>query len=338
MVSINGRFTAHPVTGMQRYAHEVSSRLTLPTRFIKPDKPLKGLKGHAWEQCVLPRMSANNLIWSPCNTGPIFSRNQVVTIHDLIPLDHPEWFTPSFVALYRMLIPRLVSKVRHIVAVSQYTRSRLIQRLGVAESKITVVLNGIGEEFTPQSEEEHLRMQQGLGISGPYVLTVSSVEPRKNLATLLSAWETVGRARPDMKLVVSGLKGNSSVFSQKQGAAAPKNVIFTDYVAQSMLPALYSGAECFVYPSLDEGFGLPVLEALACGVPVVASSSGSLPEIAGPTAALFDPLSPAEIARAILRHTSQSAEAQEAGLRHARQYRWSDCAASTQEVLARFSQ
>jgi glycosyltransferase involved in cell wall biosynthesis len=336
MFLINGRFHAHRPTGMQRYAIELCKRFQSKPRMVQPERPLKGVMGHAWEQAVLPRGVVNDLLWSPCNTGPVSVRRHIVTIHDLIPLEHPEWFGARFSLLYRLLIPNLVRRACHLAAVSEFTKSRLVRLLGVDDSKITVIENGVGEEFTIRPETEVSRVRKTLDIpDGPYLLSVCSLEPRKNLARLIEAWMHLGKRRSGATLVIAGGKGNASVFRNVSLNAEPDHVMFTGYVADEDLPALYSGAQAFVYPSLYEGFGLPVLEALACGTRVIASNSTSIPEVAGSHATLIDPLSTTELARAIREVLSLGPEHSERVARHqhACRFSWRESAASTERLL-----
>ena len=340
LITVNARFHVHRKTGMQKYAQEVASRLVGRVREIRPERALKGAAGHLWEQCYLPAAASGSLLWSPNNTGPIVTRHQVCTIHDVIPLDHPEWFSRGFSSWYQWLIPRLARAAQHLIAVSEFTRSRLIDMFGLKPEKVSVVLNGIGEEFTPRPDEEVLRVRTRLGLPpGPYVLYVGSVEPRKNLARLLEAWEAVQAQCPDLQLVITGLnKGASQVFSAVRIDKIPPRVTFTGYVEDAELPALYSGALVFVYPSLYEGFGLPPVEAMACGSPVITSNRTSLPEVVGSAALLVDPEDIESIAASIgqvANSESLRAQMRAQGLERARLFQWDTAATETWEILSR---
>jgi glycosyltransferase involved in cell wall biosynthesis len=339
LVAVNARFHVHRKTGMQVYAQEVASRLSGRVREIRPDRALKGAAGHLWEQCYLPTLASGSLLWSPNNTGPVITRRQVCTIHDVIPIDHPEWFSKGFSAWYKWLMPMLARSAQHLIAVSEFTRSRLIDRFGLKPEKVSVVLNGIGSEFTPRTAEEIDRVKTRLGLPpGPYVLYVGSVEPRKNLARLLRAWEQVQTSGTDLHLVITGLKGASQVFSAVHIEKIPERVIFTGYVEDEELPALYSGALVFVYPSLYEGFGLPPAEAMACGTPVITSDRTSLPEVVGTAAVLVDPEDVESIADSIHRVASSEslrAEMRTQGLARAQCFKWDTAATETWEILAR---
>jgi len=182
-------------------------------------------------------------------------------------------------------------------------------------------------------------MRRALGISSrQYLLSVGSLEPRKNLRTLLKAWRRIAPELPgDIDLVVVGAKGASQVFSDAKLGDIPPRVCLTGYVAQEQLPALYSGAMALIYPSLYEGFGLPPLEAMACGTPVVTSGTTSLPEVVGDSAVLVDPLSPDSIAEGIQRIVLDGVlrdQLRENGLLRARGITWERAVTETRKVFS----
>ncbi|MDQ6706963.1 MAG: glycosyltransferase family 4 protein [Acidobacteriota bacterium] len=338
-IALNSRFYAHRPTGMQRYALELAARFGGNIQQIRPDRPLKGAAGHLWEQVYLPAALRGRMLWSPNNTGPLAVANQVCTFHDLIPLDRPEWFNPRFAAWCQWLLPRLARKVRRIISVSEFTKQRIVERCGIDASKITVIPNGVDARFHPRPAGEIAAMRESLGIGGaPYLLCVGSVEPRKNLPRLLNAWSSALAKMPeDVQLVVAGAKGAPLVFSNVAVGKLPARVRLTGYVNDQQLPALYSGAMALVYPSLYEGFGLPPLEAMACGVPVITSNGTSLPEVVGDAAVLADPSDIESISEAILRVTRDESlrKAMRAkGLARAERYRWDAVASKTWQVLS----
>ena len=149
-IALNARFYAHRPTGMQRYAIELFRRFANQLDPLRPAMALRGPAGHLWEQVYLPSAVRGRLLWSPNNTGPLAIARQVCTIHDLIPIDRPEWFNPRFAQWYQWLLPRLARRVQHIIAISEYTKQRVIERLRVPASKITVIPNGVDERFSPR--------------------------------------------------------------------------------------------------------------------------------------------------------------------------------------------
>lgn len=340
-IKVNARFYAHRPTGMQRYAIEVSRRFPAgKSELIRPNKPLNGVAGHAWEQLYLPIATGKHLLWSPNNTGPIAVSRQVCTIHDLIPLEFPEWFSPRFVALYRWLMPKLAPRLQHIVAISEFTKQRVMELLKVDEKRISVVHNGVDSIFIPQTPEKiaDLRKRMNLG-EKPYALCVGSVEPRKNLKTLLEAWAILPDSiRKEYQLVLTGATGSSSVFRQAKLGQVPPDAIFTGYVAQEDLPVLYAGASVFIYPSLYEGFGLPPLEAMAVGTPVVTSNTSSLPEVVLDSASLVDPQSVESIAHGIEQTLTDETLRERhvsGGLKRARELGWDESSRKTWDILQR---
>jgi glycosyltransferase involved in cell wall biosynthesis len=340
-IALNARFYSHAPTGMQRYGIEMAKRLERELEIVKPGKPLRGAEGHLWEQLYLPAASRGRLLWSPNNTGPIAVSRQVCTIHDIIPIDRPDWFSPRFSAWYQWLLPKLVHRVRHIIAVSEFTRQRLIERFKVQPAKVTTVWNGVDEDFHPRTAFEIERVRRELGIeSARYLLCVGSLEPRKNLPRLLRAWKNAAPTLPwDTQLVIAGRKPSTRVFADLRLESAER-VHFTGYVKQEELPALYSGALALIYPSLYEGFGLPPLEAMACGAAVVTSNGTSVPEVVGNAALLVDPENTGALADAMhrivvndgLRQTLRTK-----GLIRARKFGWERCARETRDVLAAFA-
>src|SRR5208283_2846097 len=179
--SIGGSFS-----GVQRYAAEILRRLDGKVREVAPRRSLHGVRGHLWEQVALPAKVKSNLLWSPANTGPLSIARQVVTVHDVAPLERAEWFTPRFAAWYRWLIPRLVHRAYRVIAVSKFTKERIADLTGVDESHIVVIPNGVDERFCPRPIDEREIAQRQLGIPSPhYVLCLSTLEPRKNIAGLI---------------------------------------------------------------------------------------------------------------------------------------------------------
>jgi glycosyltransferase involved in cell wall biosynthesis len=337
-IALNARFAVHRPTGMQRYAIELSRRFEEYLEPLTPVESLSGVAGHLWEQVYLPSVVRGRLLWSPNNTGPLAVGKQVCTIHDLIPLDHPEWFNQRFARWYGWLLPRLARRVQHIIAVSEFTKTRIMDRLKVPSERITVIPNGVDERFFPRNSAEIEAARLALAIpTSAYLLCVGSLEPRKNLGRLLEAWARVLPLMPDeMTLVVAGARGNKKVFGDCRIDTLPPRVHFTGYVSDEHLPSLYSGAVALIYPSLYEGFGLPPLESMACGVPVVTSNGSSLPEVVGEEAVLVDPKDVDSIAGGILRVTSQQSDPRawrERVRRQAGKFSWDGSAQKTLQVL-----
>ena len=253
-IYVNGRALGHIVTGVERYATEIVKQLHDKIQIVKPRVASSGIKGHLWEQITLPAtISKDALLWSPANTGPLRVANQVLTLHDISVLEHPEWFNPSFSAWYRFLLPRLVKRVHMIITVSEFSKGRMVEVLGVSEEKVLVIPNGIDHElFYPRDFVETQAVKAKYNIEQDYVVSVGSLQPRKNLNRLFEAWQKVSARFPDIELVVVGVEG--AVYRGRGYVAIPSNVRFLGRIPDSDLVALYSGAMACIQPSLYEGF------------------------------------------------------------------------------------
>jgi glycosyltransferase involved in cell wall biosynthesis len=340
---INGRFRLQKMTGIQRASHAITSRLRTPHIVIEPERHYGGISGHAWEQLVLPVRARGRLIWSPGTTGPVMAESQIVTIHDVAVIDHPEWFSPGFVRLYRSLWPALVKRAEQIVTVSHFSKRRISEVLNIPKSKITVVSNGVGESFKPAPRGAIESATASLGVADrPYFATLSTIEPRKNLQLVLRAWAQAKPYLPsDMALLVIGGRGSKAIFGKPDmGDYGPgESVIFSGYVAEEKLPALLSGAQGVLYPSNYEGFGLPVLEAMACGVPAVTTRLTSLPEVGGDAALYVDAEDPRDLANTLINLVSSGdlrEECSARGLERAKLFTWDRAAASMDAMFATY--
>jgi glycosyltransferase involved in cell wall biosynthesis len=304
-----------------------------------PRQPLQGAKGHLWEQMVLPLRVRGELLWCPANTGPIAVRRQVLTVHDVASLDHPEWFDPRFARWYGWMTPMLVKRVCRVITASEFSKRRLMELTGITESRVVVIPHGVDGRFRPQADEETSRVRRKLRIpSERYLLSLGSIEPRKNLATLLKAWRVAIRRLPhEFWLVVAGVAGSDHVFRSAGIETVPERVMFAGFVNDEDLPCLYSGATALAYPSVYEGFGLPALEAMAAGCVPIAANSTALPEVVGGAGMLVDPADIEEIAHAIIRiaeDTELRATLRARGIARSAEFSWERAADSTRLVLA----
>lgn len=337
-VAVNGRFGARPVTGVERYAQEITRRLPQSVRVIAPAIRIRGAAGHAWEQLRLPRLlRPHEVLWSPANSGPLRAARHVVTIHDVSVLEHPEWFSRRFGWWHRTLLPPLVRRARAVITVSAFSKARLVDCLGVPEERIVAIPNGVDATFQPIDAAERLPVLRRYRLHRPYILTVGSLEPRKNLVRLCEAWRRIAPGHPGIDLVIAGRAGPSFRHIRAIDRAGSR-IRLLGAISDADLPSLYSGALVFAWPSLYEGFGLPVLEAMACGVPVVTSAGSALPEVAGEAGLLVDPTCVDAIAGALdhlIRDPSARARHRELGLARARRFTWERAAAKTWQVLAR---
>jgi len=251
----------------------------------------------------------------------------VVTVHDLGWRVHPELYSRRLRLMYDGLFPWVVRRADRFIAVSRYTADDLVNRAGVPASKIDVVYHGLDPAFTSGGERG-----DRLPLDPPYILAVGGVSPRKNTRRLIegfSRWRARGGHRSRYRLLITGTSLDAD-FAQN-GSALPEGVSLLGYVDKTELPRLYSGAAAFLYPGIYEGFGLPIIEAMASGAPVVTSRTGAAPEIAGGAAVLVDPFEVESIA-AGLEQASVPEEAdrlRDLGAKRARQFEWSAAANAT---------
>lgn len=297
----------------------------------------------AWEQAVVPIELARmrpDVYHSPNYILPLaMTCPAVVTIHDLFYLDPKLQRARSH--MYLTLLSTLaIAKARRVICVSEHTRDQLVRRHPRAESKVRVISEGVDPRFRPSTPQETAAMRRRLGLERPYVLFVGTLEPRKNLPRVIRAFTEVAE-RLDLphELVIAGGRGwmNESVNQAMEQSSRRAQIRLAGYVDDADMPALYAGAEIFVFPSLVEGFGLPPLEAMACGTAVLTSATGSLPEVVGDAALLVDPLDEASIAAGIekllcdgeARHALAGA-----GRLRARNFDWNRAAEETIAVYA----
>ncbi len=345
---------------MQRSAREIVARLIQaePERYkLFSPKPTGGSdssfpveerrgrirQGHLWEQIELPGLVKGTdkrcVLYSPMTSGPLAVRRQVMTAHDLFAVEHPEWYSRAFSAWYGWMMPRLVERVAYVVANSEYTRRRFLERFGLPEEKVVLCRFAQGERFSPSPEDELARFREEQGLPERYLLFLGSVEPRKNLKTLISAWKRTSAREEGVRLVVAGAAARKAVFNAAGSGAElleDPTIQPLGYFSDEDLPLLYGAAEAFALPSLAEGFGLPVLEAMACGTPVICSDITAMPEVAGGAASLAPPLNAeawTEKIDSVLSDSGLRERMSRDGLRRAGDFSWSKTAEAVLEVL-----
>lgn len=266
---------------------------------------------------------------------------RICTLHDAFAYVYPKEHNLADNWRYRWHLPYALRCADAIVTVSQCSRSDLIKYLHLDPAKVIVTPEGIDQRFTPVTEERKLRtVKERYGVRSPFLLYVGALNARKNIVRLLEAFTMLRSNHPDLSLVLGGKRqwGISEIDQAWQRLDLDGKVTFTGYLDDSDLPALYSAAEAFVFPSLYEGFGLPPLEAMACGAPVVTSNVSSLPEIVGDAAILVDPLDVADLVRALDRVLLDEPLRQSLrtrGFERASQFSWDETARLTGEIYSR---
>jgi glycosyltransferase involved in cell wall biosynthesis len=344
MLLLNYRPVLRQPTGIGVYANAVLQVLQgLPHVLIpggEEGTAHQRLKRLAWSQFELPRLARRHhasLIFTPAPEGYLGPQviSQVVMVHDLRPISYPERSLQSL--YFRAWVPPLLKEAHHVLTNSCFTAREIQRCTGIPDERITVIPLGYDTEvFRPGSIPLE---SQGR----PYLLHVGQAYPHKNLRRLIQAFAQVVQHHPVLKLVLAG-KPHAKESHQLQLLVAELGlqqcVEFRPYVPYAELPDLYRGALALVYPSLCEGFGLPVLEAMACGTPVITSEGSGTEEVAGDAALLVDPADVDVLGSAMLCMIDQQIlrdEYQRRGLRRAAQFNWKNTALATQNVLAKLS-
>lgn len=261
----------------------------------------------------------------------------VITLHDVIAWDHPEWLGRANVRQLQSRLPKSIASGAHLLTSSRYSRDRIIERLGVPEERVTVVPLGLDSRFTPDDGNAGHGVLERLGVTGPFVLTVGTLQPRKNLEGAIEAFELLGAAASEFSLIVVGARGwrDGELLERVRRSPVANRLLLLGRVSDDDLVTLYRGATCFVFPSRYEGFGFPPLEAMACGTPVVSSGRTSLAEVVADAGLVVEPDDPAQIAeqlRRVLESSELRGELRQRGLAHVATYSWPECARQTVDV------
>jgi glycosyltransferase involved in cell wall biosynthesis len=272
---------------------------------------------------------------------PFLKCKSVATIPDIAFEHFPEFFPASQVAWSKLLIRGSARKADHIVTVSEYSKKDLVRTYGISPEKITVTYEAAGQEFVPLDREkakEDLAVKYG--IRDDFILYLGRLQARKNLARLVEAYALVRKSGYRQRLVLAGMRDSlfESVLSRIRELKLEGEIVLPGYIPSEDVPVFFNAAEVFVYPSLYEGFGLPVMEAMACGTPVVTSRGSSLEEIAGEGALLIDPLDEVSISEAlkcILSDADLRQRLGRAGLTRSREFSFEKAAAQTVGVYER---
>ncbi|MFB6103426.1 MAG: glycosyltransferase family 4 protein [Haloplanus sp.] len=353
-VGVNGRVLGKPEpTGVGRYASCLLDRLCAryaddaefllfglddppPSlagydclRTVTEPAPHSGLRAHLWEQVRLPlaiRRYDLDVVHTPAGAPPLTSTPSVATIHDISPIVHPEWFSTRYVALYRLLTVHAVRTTDRIVTVSGFARDEIVDRYPAARGKTVPIHNGVDRERGAGSPVAALAGRD-------FLLFVGAMNPRKNLRTLIEAYRRYRSAAADpLDLALAG--PDRDVFASGN-LPSTAGVETLGFVPEAQLTWLYRNATAFVFPSLYEGFGLPILEAMSAGTPVITSDRGAMAEVAGDAAVLVDPGDRGALADALARLTgdpTERARLADRGRERAREFTWERTAERTMRV------
>lgn len=340
-----GRYVEELVRALPRVAPELDVKVVWPAEAPVPDTQgqveflikRRALKDRLFfDQFGMPSLRkevAADSVHYPANFGPVTKmRGLVVTVHDVSYLREPQWFPAHKAVYYRRLAQASLPRAAHLIADSRSTANDLHEFLHIPAERVSVVPLGVTENFEPADDEAKGRVRARYKVPEKFLLYVGTIEPRKNLVRLIAAWSRCAQYLPD--LVIAGREGWSYVPVREaaEGTAHRSRIHFPGFVAGEDLPALLSAAHAFVWPSLFEGFGLPPLEAMACGTPVLTSNTSSIPEVTGDAALLVDPLEVDAIEEG-LRKISEDNELRgrlrERGKAQAKKFTWENCARFT---------
>ncbi len=288
----------------------------------------------SWEMTRRPPA----LLWVPAHVIPLNHPRSVVTIHDLGYLHYPEGHTAKQRRLLDLTTRWSSRAATHIIAISETTKRDLIDRYGVHEPRITVIPHGVSDRFSPAGHEAIDEVRNRYRLPAQFVLAVGTIQPRKNYDGLARSMETLARRGLPHSLVIAGKPGwmADQVRAAIDATGFSQRVYLLGYVPLDDLPALYGSADVVAFPSWYEGFGLPALEAMRCGAPVVVSNRGALPEIVGDAALIADPADPdafGERLAQVVTDPGLRARLVERGQRHAAAYSWRGTAEMTLELL-----
>ncbi|WP_183568347.1 glycosyltransferase family 4 protein [Mucilaginibacter sp. SP1R1] len=304
------------------------SKLLQPSRF----KKVAGFYRFYWNQVSLYFISKKyDLVYSTTPHGSVFIKNQIITVHDLISIIPNKTYKSYSLQgyYYKLFLKKLVDKSLTTISVSNKTKDDVVQYLNVSPDKIQVVHNGYNKEsFNPENEFEDNEYT-----NSRFILTIGATLPHKNIDRLLNAFKQVkdNAEFSDLKLYILGGKEAymQALTDRAKELNLESDIIIKRYVPMREITCAYKYAQCFVYPSLYEGFGLPVIEAMACGCPVICAGSSSLPEVAGDAALFFDPLNEAELYERIMQLITNKALATELvakGYNNIKRFDWNESA------------
>ena len=338
MLFVNARFLTQHITGVQRYAIEISKQLKFKlgdgVLFLSPKNIVHneiarnlGVRvigknsGHIWEQLDLPvyiKREGGPLLLNLANTAPVFYKNKICVVHDIAYERFPQTFDWKFRLFYKFLIPKILKNSRKIMTVSKFSRNEISQLYVIQSDRIDIVYNSVNTTF------KNIRIEN----KEKYILAVSSLHYQKNFHSLIEALDGLGDE--NIKLFLVGeINKNFTNLNLLEKIKNNTNIIFIGRVSDEELTRLYSNAICFVFPSFYEGFGIPPLEAQACGCPVVCSNAASLPEVYGDSVLYFDPYNVEDMRgkiRMVLNDENLQNELRVKGFENIKRFSWEESA------------
>lgn len=329
-------FYDHKSAAVQEFKRKNVDLIKLPLSEYKKYLPYAYshvLVSHTLNQAKL------DLFHSPANVFPMqYTKPAIVTVHDLAIYRHPEWFPPKQDFSIKVLVPNSLRKAKHIIAVSQSTANDIQKQFGVLKQRITVIHEGFEAVKVPGKLATHV-VRKKFKLQDKYFFYVGTLEPRKNIAGMIEAFDALVRRKPkkfkNIQLVLAGAKGYQFQENYKAIQAVQRgSVRYVGYLSLKDKQALLAGAQAFVFPSFYEGFGLPVVEAMAAGIPVITSNLSSLPEVAGKAAMIVSPRSSLALQQAMEKMLVAKTRASysKKGKAQAKKFSWDRCAQATLQV------
>lgn len=352
MIYVNARFLTQDLTGVQRFAQEISLALSevrddivflSPKNIIHADvasklnvKTIGNKSGHLWEQLELPsflRKQGNPLLINLCNTAPVFYSNKFVTHHDVIYKRYPQSYSAKFRFVYNNFVPLMLRSSKALLTVSEFSKKELHAAFGYPLNNIHVINNAVTSQF--QSAPRKANDDK------PYLLAVSSPNYHKNFHGLVTAFSKMENNQEVVLKIIGSANKNFAGVNFSPDAMQADNIQFVGRVSDEVLIELYSNATAFVFPSLYEGFGIPPLEAQACGCAVVSSNRASLPEVLADSVLYFDPENIAEMTQTLDRIVQDDALRQsliEKGSENVKRFDWMRSAEDLNKIIMRAAQ
>ncbi|QDW26941.1 glycosyltransferase family 4 protein [Pedobacter sp. KBS0701] len=352
-IYVNGRFLSHKMDGIGRFSLEICKQLKeLGLNFIivipkwldyannEGFRIIKygNLKSHFWEQLDLYyflKLNKNPLLISFSGLGPLFYKNQITTIHDLSFYANKEWFSKTYTFVYGIATPIVARSSKKIFTVSNFSKSEIVKYLGIKEAKIEVIYNAVANHLYKAAPADEVTPKVNDILKEKYVLAVSSLDPRKNLQGLIDSFLALELS--DCKLVLVGKASNH--FNIRLDAT-DKNILFTGFVSDTDLLALYTHCEFFIYPSFYEGFGIPPLEAMKSGCAVLASRIPSLEEVCADAALYINPYDINDMKEkmlAVMEDIELRNELKAKGIIRSRFFTWEASGKKVYELIKNFS-
>lgn len=354
MIYVSGRYLLQDLTGVNRFAYEICKAWTqmgVQFTLLCPPGDIKQCydiaqfnilvcgwgKSHIWEQMSLPlyfnRIKGEKILVCFTGLGPLLVCKKIMTIHDLAFMAEPKWYSPSYRIWYRLMTPLCATTAKKILTVSKFSKSEIIYRLSINANKICVVYNAVSSRFFVS---DNVCRERFIHAEEKYILAVSSIDPRKNFSMLLNAFARM--KDKSIKLYIVG--GQASIYStsinELRNDIHTDRIVWLGRITDRELKIYYKNALCFVYPSLYEGFGIPPLEAMACGTPTIVSDIPVLREVCGDASLYIQPLDAQDIIEKIMLLVGDNnlrKNLREAGYKQCKQFAWKNSAKLVYDLL-----